>query len=116
MRPEIGKDQSAERLHRVVLDLDIVLEAAFGMGNLLERLLEAVSLGVEQPAVIGAAQAFLFRDAVFERHAAMRAAIVDEPQFAALAAEERQVFAEYAYALYRKRCRGTLVASISSPG
>src|SRR5689334_9170413 len=71
------------------------------MGEILERHLEAIALGVEEPAVIGAAQAVSFRNAVFEGHAAMRAAIVDEPIFAAFAAEERQIFAEDAHALHR---------------
>ena len=99
-RTHIGPDEAAERLARIGLDLDLLFVAQLGMREILERHLDAIALQVERPAVIGAAQAAILGNAVFERHAAMRASVVDEAVFPLLGAEQGQVFAEEAHLLH----------------
>ena len=60
----------------------------------LARLLEAVALGVEHPAVVAAADAVLLDAAVVEGGAAMHAARVEQGRPAPAGAEEDEVLAE----------------------
>ncbi len=63
------------------------------MGDLFERHFQAGAAFVEQPAVVIAAQALVFEDAVGEVGAAVRAVRIDEAVGAALVFVEDQVFA-----------------------
>src|SRR6185312_5487512 len=75
-RTHIGPDEAAERLAGIGLDLDLFFVAQLGMREIFEGHLDAIALRIEHPAVIGAAQAAILGNAVFQRHAAMRAAVV----------------------------------------
>jgi hypothetical protein len=72
-------------------------EVAVAPAVRLAWLLQAVSLDVEQPAVIAAAEPALLHLAVVERGPAVRAARVDEPGAAWPVAEEDQILAEDPY-------------------
>ena len=65
----------------------------------LVRLGEALALMAELPAVIGAADAVVGRDAEGERGAAVRALLGDQAHAALLVAVQHQVLAEQADAL-----------------
>ncbi len=57
LRPQVGPEQAGLGLDGICLDPDPVFEARFGVGDLLERLVDAGAGLVEQPAVVVAAQA-----------------------------------------------------------
>src|ERR1700704_3363589 len=95
----IGKDQSVALLQRIPgLAHPIAFEPAFG----LARLLEAAPLGVEQPAVIAAANPALLDAAVIERGAAMAAARLHQSRLTAPVTEQNEVFAQDADGLGRR--------------
>ena len=95
----IGKDQSVALLHRIPgLAHPIAFEPTFG----LARLLEAAPLGVEQPAVIAAANPALLDATVIEGGAAMAAARLHQPRLAAPVTEQNEVFAQDADGLGRR--------------
>jgi hypothetical protein len=101
LRTEIGENQPAQLRDRIGLDGDLVLVAVLGERAILERLLQAAALGVEKPAVIGAAQALLVRNAVFHGQAAVRTAIADEPHSPRSGTVEGEVLAEQPDLLHR---------------
>ena len=78
-------------LDGVGLELDFVAEGAVLR---LSRRLEAVALGVVQPAVVGTGDAPLFDAAVEEGSAAMGAGVLDKADTAALVPKEDEVLAE----------------------
>ena len=99
--------QAAELLDLVRLQVNLVLElAALGLGGLVD----AVAVHVEHPAVVGAANPFLLRDAVGEVRLAVRAGGFDEAELACGAPEQHEVFAEDAH-LAR---RGVLVQLLAA--
>src|SRR6185312_5147744 len=92
-RAEISEDQPIALFDRIPgLAHVVAMLAELG----LARLLEAMSLGIEEPAVIAAADAALLDLAVIERGAAMSAARIEQPRPAAAVAEEDQILAEHA--------------------
>ena len=98
-RPHIGEDQSVELLHGVPgLAHAIALEAAFG----LARLLEAMALGIEQPAVVAAANAAVLDAAVIERRAAVAAVRLHQPRPPAPVTEQDEVLAQHADGFRRR--------------
>ena len=93
-RAHVGEEQTVALLHRIPR---LAHEVAVAPAVRFARLLQAVSLDVEQPAVIAAAEPALLDLAVVERGPAVRAACVDEPGAARPVAEEDQVLAEDPY-------------------
>ena len=92
----IGEDDAAELLRLVRLDANLVLElGAFGLG----RLVDALALLVEDPAVVGAADAVGLGDAVGEAGLAVSAGGLDEAERPGGVAVEDEVFAEQAHLL-----------------
>ena len=88
---EVGEDHAVALLHRVPgLAVSVAVQAVVG----LARLVEAVTLRVEEPAVVAAADADVFDPAEEERRAAVHAARVHEPRVAAAVAEQDEVFTE----------------------
>jgi hypothetical protein len=69
IRPEVGEDQSSKFFHRIEGLPDLTAEVALGFG----RLLQTVSVDVEEPTVISAANTLLLDIAVLERTASMSA-------------------------------------------
>src|SRR6516164_4593241 len=65
------------------------------------RLFEAMSLRVEQPAVVAAANAALLNFAVVERRPAMAASAVQQTRSTPTVAKQYQILAERAYASRR---------------
>ena len=92
---EIGPDDARACLHPVRFDPDLVTEPRFRGGDVLVWLGEASALGAEQPAVIGAAQAFRLDHAVHEIGAAMRALAVEQAKPALEVAIEDEILAEH---------------------
>ncbi len=92
-RAHIGPVDAAHLLDRIGRRLDLVAERALFR---LVRLAQALAAVAELPAVIGAADAVLGRDAVRQRSAAVRAGLGDQPHAALLVAEQHQVLAEEA--------------------
>ena len=74
LRAEVGEDEPAQLLDGVGQYLDAAGEGAVGV---LRGHLEALTVGVVHPAVIGATQPLVLRDAVLELDAAVRAALGD---------------------------------------
>src|SRR5438876_9797877 len=72
LRAKVGPDQAAQLLHRVGLDAHLVLERAVWR---LQRLFEAATFSVEQPAVVTAAQALIFGNAHGQAGHAVRTAL-----------------------------------------
>jgi len=99
-RPHVGEHQAVALLDRIprLARGVTVLGARFG----LARLLEAVALHVEQPAVVTAADAALVDAAIIETRAAVAAAGVHEARPPGAIAEEDKVFAQDAH-LARRR-------------
>ncbi|MGY4461012.1 hypothetical protein ACVWYI_004972 [Bradyrhizobium sp. LB13.1] len=97
-RAHIGEDQPVALLDRIPGLAHIVLVLA---AVRLAGLLQAVTFGVELPAVIAAADAVLLDLAVVERGAAMAAARVQQADAAVLVAEQHQIFAEGTHLLRR---------------
>jgi hypothetical protein len=91
--------------HRVGRLLDAAAQLA---GGGLGRGLQAVALGVEQPAVEGAADAAVFQPAEGEVGAAVRAVAVEHAELAALVAEQDEVLPHELHRLDRARA-GQLV-------
>ncbi len=85
---EEGEDQPEIFTHRPGAQRDLLAEGVF-----LCRLLDAVAVRRELPAVIEAAQRIAFDPAGREPRAAMRADGIDEMGGAALAAVEGELFA-----------------------
>jgi len=92
-RPEIGEDEAAQLLYGVGLQLDLVLEAR---ADRLRRLVEAVAVHVEEPAVVGAADAFGLGHAVGKVGLAVGARRLDKPDLARGAPEQHEILAEVA--------------------
>ncbi len=93
---EIGPDHAAQFLDGIGGRADLVAERAFLR---LVRLREAFAVPGKLPAVIGAADAVLGRDAIGERGAAVRAPLGDQAEPALAVLEQHEVFAEHADAL-----------------
>ena len=102
---QIAPDQSSQLLHRVGLEPHGFLELVLGG---LAGLLDALPGGVVHPAVVGAAQTFLFRNAVPEVHAPVGAALRDQAEASPAVPKQGQRFPEDAGALHR--IRGQLLA------
>src|ERR1043165_134275 len=98
LRPHVGEKDSRQLFDAVGRVLDLVLEAGLFR---LERLLEALAVGVELPAVVGAANAVGLERAVIERSGAVRAVIAEERPTSAAVAEEHQLFIQYFKSLLR---------------
>jgi hypothetical protein len=94
-RAQVGPHQAVLLLHRVPGLAHAAAAACTAVG--LARLVDAVALHVEHPAVVAAADAFFLDAAVVERGAAVRAAPVHEAGAAGLVAEQDQVFAQHAH-------------------
>src|SRR5262249_42783503 len=77
------------------------LEARLGVGDVLERLLQAAAGLVEQPAVIAAAEPAVFHEAVAHVGPTVWAMPVDEPVAAALVLVEGEVLAHEPHGLDR---------------
>ncbi len=86
-RAHIGPQNAAALDQRIGLELDPLAEAAFLR---LRRHLDALPGHVVFPAVIGTAQAGLLVAAEPQRHAAMGAELVDQPEPAVAVAERQQ--------------------------
>ena len=93
---EIGPDHAAQFLDGIGGRADLVAERAFLR---LVRLREAFAVPGKLPAVIGAADAVLGRDAISERGAAVRAPLGDQAEPALAVLEQHEVFTEHADAL-----------------
>src|SRR6185437_13801570 len=89
---EIGEDQPIALFHRIPGLAHIVAVLA-ELG--LARLLEAIPLRIEEPAVIAAADAALLDLAVIKRGAAMGAARIEQARPAATVAKEDQILAQH---------------------
>src|SRR6185437_13558602 len=90
-RPHIGEDQAVALLDRIPgLPGIVAMTPALRFAGLLE----AAAFGIEQPAVIAAADAALLDLAVVERGAAMGAARIKQPGTAFALAEEDQILAQ----------------------
>ncbi len=94
IRTQIAEEQSAHLCHLVGRGLDLVLVAALRVLGVLVGLLDAVAGVIERPAMIGATQTAFGRDAVDQRHAAVRATRGDQAELAVQIAEENEVLAE----------------------
>ena len=105
LRPEIGPEQSAPLLDRIRLDADLVLQAQFGMRDILIGLRQTDTVAVIEPAVIVAAQAALLDIAVGQIGAAMAALAVDQTVPAAEVLIENEVLAHQADRLDRAIAR-----------
>ena len=84
----IGPYRAAFFLHRIGLHRHGIAELA-----LLGRLVDALAVHVEQPAVIEAANAAVLDSAIAEIGAAMRAVALDQAKTILVVAEQDQVFA-----------------------
>ena len=93
----VGEQQPGLLLHRVRLHLDLVLEPRLRVLRLLVRLLRALARLVVQPAVVRAAQAMLFRDAVDHVHAPVGAVRLHQAEGAGAVLVEDEVLAEEAH-------------------
>ena len=94
LRAHVGEDDAAEFLRVVRLDAHLLLELrAFR----LRRLVDALALLVEYPAVVGAADAVLLRYAVGEVGLAVAQRWFDEAERALSVAVKDEVFAEEAH-------------------
>ena len=91
LRPHVGEDHSCQRLHRVTSNLDLFFETAIRVDSFLERLLDALSRLIVEPAVIHAAQPSLFRNAVREINASMRTSAFDQTESTGLVFVEDQI-------------------------
>src|SRR5882724_7742966 len=60
----------------------------------LRRHLQALTLNIEQPAVVGTTQSAVFDIAIFQRRAAVGTVLAEQPHLAELIAKQDQVFAE----------------------
>ena len=60
----------------------------------LRRHLQALTLNIEQPAVVGTTQSAVLDIAVFQRRAAVGTVLAEQPHLAELIAKQDQVFAE----------------------
>src|SRR6185503_2683140 len=85
LRAHVRPHYAAKLLHLVRIDTDLVLEAGTAalFGDVVIRLLQARAGGVEQPAVVGAAQAVVVRDAVSQRRRPVGATLLDQAVAAA---------------------------------
>ena len=92
-RPHVGEDHPVALLDRIPGLSDLVLEQT---ALRFAGLLEAVSLGVELPAVIAAAQAVVLNLAVIQRGAAVAAAGMEQPRASPFVAEQNQILAQRA--------------------
>jgi len=99
---DVGEDHAALLDHRIGRLLDAGAQLA---GGGLGRGLEAVALGVEQPAVEGAAQAAVLEPAEGEVGAAVRAVAVEHAELAVLVTEQDEVLPHELHRLDRARTR-----------
>ena len=93
-RPEIGEQQPLVLAHRIgalaqLADIGVVVRLGRGF--------EDAAVGVEQPAVVAAADAALLDAAELERGAAVRAVLLQEPDAPAEVAERDQILAQQAH-------------------
>src|SRR5207245_7847816 len=86
-------------LYRVGFDRDAVLEARLGVGDLFERLREAVPRLAVQPAVVVTAQAAVFGETVAQVSPPVSAVTVEEAVRAALVLVEDEVLAPQPHGL-----------------
>src|SRR6185437_8452061 len=100
VRAEVRPQQASLFLHRVGVDADLVAEAPLGVPCLLERLVQAPAGVLEEPAVVVAAQAAVFHEAVRHVRAPVRTVPVDEAVVPAPVPEQREVLAEEPDRLY----------------
>ena len=96
-RAQIGEDQPLDLLDRIGT-LAQARPKPFGRRAVrrLARRLQDRSVHVVQPAVVAAAQAPRFADAIFQRGAAVRAVAVQQADGPAALAEQDQVLAQHA--------------------
>ncbi|MNS70331.1 hypothetical protein D3C72_1036730 [compost metagenome] len=99
---DVREDDAGLLDHRVGRLLDAAAQLA---GGGLGRSFQAVALGVEQPAVEGAADAAVFQPAEGQVGAAVRAVAVEHAELAALVAEQHEVLAHELHGLDRARAR-----------
>ena len=95
--PQVCEQHARQLLHLVCGPAGQRFQLAVGG---FERLIDALAAGRELPAVIRAAQSVLFNKAVIERDVPVRAALRQQTKFAAQIAEEDQVLAHDAQALF----------------
>ena len=94
--PRYAQSRPRELSHRVARGRDLVLERRSLRVRSAAR---GTARAVELPAVIGAADAVLGRDAVRERRAPVRAVLADQAELAAAVLEEDEILAEDTHAL-----------------
>ena len=94
LRAHVREDEAAQGLHAIGVCPDTILEGAIGR---LRGGLQAAAGLFEEPAVVGAAQAVLLRDAVLQRDAPVGAGLLDQTQLPAPVLVEDQVFAQQAH-------------------
>src|SRR5213594_4211699 len=94
IRAHVDKDEPAEFLGFVGADAALGAEVVLWVGGVLERLLEAAAAGVELPAVVLAADAVVFDDAIGEAGAAVGAVFVNDAEVAAAVAVDHEFLAE----------------------
>ncbi len=90
-RTEIGEDELVGLAHGIGAVTELMLERAL---RRLRRRLEDGAVDVIEPAVIATADAAGADDAVFERHTAMAAKFIEQPDPAAAVAEDDEILAE----------------------
>jgi hypothetical protein len=93
-RPHVHEYQAAELVRRVGGMLDVLLAAEI---RRLARHFAHPAFGIEQPAVIAAADSLLLDATPFERSSAMAAMQFEAADLAQTAAEQHQVLAKNAY-------------------
>ncbi len=110
--PEIGEQQTGQLLNGIRLQACLLHEWAVGA---LIRLLDAIAVNVEFPAVIGASQAILFGKSVIQGGVTVRATFRQEAEPALTVAEQHQVFAQEPDLLDRIVCVDFLCAGHRHP-
>src|SRR5262249_33605645 len=94
--PHIGPQQPGAFLHRISDGRATLLCPRARINQVVVRLLDAASTLVHQPAVVIAADASVFDEAIREVGAAMRTMAVEEPETSALILIEHEIFAHQA--------------------
>src|SRR5262245_33227202 len=98
-RAEIGPEQPALGLHGIGGELDAVLVPGLRMGDLLERLGQALAGLAVEPAVVVTAQAAVFDDAVGEVGPTVGTVPIEKAERAAPVTVEDEILAEQAHGL-----------------
>src|SRR6266581_3775739 len=88
---DVCPDQAAQLLHMAGPDSEVLLHVAVGG---LQRGFQDAARGVVEPAVVGAPQPGLLRDAELQIHCPMYASIGDEARLTLPVSEQDQVLAE----------------------